>query len=282
MNLRSLAETSRKGRPAVEAAQPFVDAALEAPPRRRPSWATTRRSSPTTSSDRNFAVERDPRSPGGRGYTGFEALLQYFYDQALSINTFDANGYILKVNLFVSECTEYQNRRSLRDHMKEDPEFYKRCAAILGPNQPGITQADPTFTGAQEKRENQQNPERRIEGELPHPPSLPGLPTPPASNGQSDRSSAAERRAERRERRRRARARERLRNAKDRGDALSQEMRRRLEETLGIELPESPSAPLPEPARRRRRSVPQGAPQAPGGDLRRSRPTSSSTSSSAP
>ena len=32
--------------------------------------------------DRKHAVEKDPRSPGGKGYTGFEALLQYVFDQS--------------------------------------------------------------------------------------------------------------------------------------------------------------------------------------------------------
>ena len=51
--------------------------------------------------DRKRAVEKDPRSPGGKGYTGFEALLQYVFDQSQAINIFDANGYMLKVDLFV-------------------------------------------------------------------------------------------------------------------------------------------------------------------------------------
>ena len=57
--------------------------------------------------DRNHAVEKDPRSPGGKGYTGLEALLEYVFDQAQSINIFDRNGHILKVAAFDSECAEY-------------------------------------------------------------------------------------------------------------------------------------------------------------------------------
>ena len=100
--------------------------------------------------DRKRAVEKDPRSPGGQGYTGFEALLQYVFDQTMAINAFDSNGYMLKVNLFLSQCSDYQNLQSLKKKLKEDPSFYAQCAAILGPNQPGITQADPSYTGAQE------------------------------------------------------------------------------------------------------------------------------------
>ena len=32
--------------------------------------------------DRAYAVEKDPRSPGGQGYTGLEALLNYVFYQA--------------------------------------------------------------------------------------------------------------------------------------------------------------------------------------------------------
>ena len=38
--------------------------------------------------DRKRAVEPDPRSPGGKGYTGMEALLQYMFDQPMAINAY--------------------------------------------------------------------------------------------------------------------------------------------------------------------------------------------------
>ncbi len=99
--------------------------------------------------DRKHAVEKDPRSPGGQGYTGFEAVLQWVFDQSQAINIYDKNGYILKINLFHSKCSDYQNPQSLKEKMDEDPSFYKDCAAILGPNQPSITTPDPTATGRQ-------------------------------------------------------------------------------------------------------------------------------------
>ena len=120
--------------------------------------------------DRDFAVEKDPRSPGGKGYTGFEALLQYVYDQTMAINTFDSNGYMLKVNLFLSECSDYQSLASLKEKLKEDPAFYQRCAAILGPNQPGITQPDPSYTGAQKGAEHHL-PAAKKNGRRPRPPA---------------------------------------------------------------------------------------------------------------
>jgi hypothetical protein len=92
-------------------------------------------------------VEKDPRSPGGLGYTGFEAVLSYIYDQMMAINIFDENGHILKVNLSATECSDFQNADSLRRKEKQSPGFLKRCGAFLGPNQPGVTTADPSDTG---------------------------------------------------------------------------------------------------------------------------------------
>ena len=60
----------------------------------------------------------------------------------------DRNGHILKVDLFASKCSDYQNPQSLRQKLQSDPSFYKDCAARLGPNQPGVTTPDPTASGA--------------------------------------------------------------------------------------------------------------------------------------
>ena len=148
VNLTSLAETARRGRPAVKAAQPLVDELARAT-RKSPELANNAAIVLQHLNDRKHAVEKDPRSPGGQGYTGFEAILQWLFDQSQAINTYDKNGYILKVNLFVSKCGDYENPKTLREKMALDPGFYKDCAAILGPNQPGITSPDPTATGRQ-------------------------------------------------------------------------------------------------------------------------------------
>ena len=179
--------------------------------------------------DRNRAVEKDPRSPGGKGYTGFEALLQYVYDQAMAINAFDANGYMLKVNLFASECSDYQNVQSLKEKLKTDPGFYARCAAILGPHQPGITQPDPSYTGAQnvvEKSPAKAHDKQAAE----RPPDSKPAPTTPQVDTKTPKKKIdeARRKAER--------------------------LKKKLEETLGIHLPDLPSTP----------ALPQ-APAAPSG-----------------
>ena len=110
----SLADAAEPGGRAVKAAQPTVaelnKGTAEAPrARQQPGLSSSR-----DLDDRNRAVEKDPRSPGGKGYTGFEAVLQYMFDQAMAINIFDANGYILKVNLFVVGVQRLPERRVAR------------------------------------------------------------------------------------------------------------------------------------------------------------------------
>src|SRR3954471_6188103 len=159
-SFKSLASLSRDGRPDVRAARPTVDLLKQAS-NHMPELANNLSFVLKDLNDRNRAVEKDPRSPAGKGYTGFEALLQYVFDQAMAINAFDANGYMLKVNLFVSECSDYQNVQSLKKKLQSDPGFYARCAAILGPHQPGITQPDPSYTGAQNVAEPTASPKSK-------------------------------------------------------------------------------------------------------------------------
>ncbi|MEA2171422.1 MAG: hypothetical protein QOF76_4722 [Solirubrobacteraceae bacterium] len=90
--------------------------------------------------DRANAVEPDSDSPGGKGYTGLEAPLQYIFDQSLSANTFDQRGYSLKINLSVDGCGNY----TTADQAKADTATYEKCNQNLGPNQPAINQPDPS------------------------------------------------------------------------------------------------------------------------------------------
>src|SRR5918995_2136095 len=139
VNLRSLAEASEKGRPAVKVAQPVV-AELNKATKQAPELANNAAVVFEHLNDRKNAVEKDPRSPGGQGYTGFEAILQYVFDQAMAINIYDDHGYMLKANISHTECSDYQNAESLHAIMESDPDFYKRCASILGPTQLGVLQ----------------------------------------------------------------------------------------------------------------------------------------------
>jgi virulence factor Mce-like protein len=148
VNLRALARASDVGRPALKTAKPTADQ-LNRLAANAPELAKNLAIVLEHLDDRRFAVEKDPRSPGGNGYTGLEALLQYFFDQPMAINIFDENGYILKVNAFEDKCSPYQNADSLKAAVKQDPNLIKDCNAYIGPNQPGVLQPDPTTGSAQ-------------------------------------------------------------------------------------------------------------------------------------
>ncbi|MGH2969425.1 MAG: MlaD family protein [Solirubrobacteraceae bacterium] len=223
VNMRSLAEASRKGRPAVRAARPLV-AELSGATEKAPELANNAAIVFEHLNDRKNAVEPDPRSPGGKGYTGFEAVLQWVFDQSQAINIYDKNGYILKVNLFHSKCSSYQNAHSLKQEIEKDPSFYKDCAAILGPNQPGITTPDPTSTGTQFADEEKK----------PHAKS-PSKSKPDPERSVKDKLEELKREAERRER-----------ESRGKGDPdIEKELGKRLQDQLGIDLPDVPGLPQP-------------------------------------
>jgi ABC-type transporter Mla subunit MlaD len=143
LNLRSLADTSEIGQDAVKSATPVIGE-LNRFSVHTPELAKNLRIVLKDLDDRKRAIEKDPRSPGGQGYTGFEALLQYVFDQTLAINVFDAHGYVLKANLFQNDCSDYQNA----DSLAQKPELIKECGSYLGPSQQGVLQPDPTKPGA--------------------------------------------------------------------------------------------------------------------------------------
>lgn len=107
--------------------------------------------------DRDFAAEPDSDSPGGKGYTGLEAILQYPFDQSLALNIFDTRGYTLKLNVLINDCAAY----TTDEDAKEDPERYETCSQALGPNQPGITTPDPTEGSAATERTTRKAKQRK-------------------------------------------------------------------------------------------------------------------------
>jgi hypothetical protein len=140
VNLRSLADAAIIGDRAAKHATPVVDE-LNNFSRHVPELGNNLAIVLKDLDNRKRAVEDDPRSPGGHGYTGFEAILQYVYDQTLAINVFDTHGYILKANLFQNECADYQNADTVT------PQLIKDCGSYLGPSQQGVLQPDPTKPG---------------------------------------------------------------------------------------------------------------------------------------
>ena len=104
--------------------------------------------------DRKRSVEPDDRAratgpPAGDkthstsnrdGFTGMEALWNYFYWQALSSNPLDDIGHVLRLSILVNPCSSYS--------VKPSADLIAQCNQFLGPTQPGVTTADPTRSGA--------------------------------------------------------------------------------------------------------------------------------------
>lgn len=134
--IRSLARTSDTGRRAVAAARPTV-AQLNRTATKSKDPFTNLRFILEHVNDRRHAVEPNPLSPGGKGFTGLEALLQYPFVQSQAINIFDVKGYILKLNILINECGAYTDARG----RLSDPERAKKCNADLGPGAPSLQEA---------------------------------------------------------------------------------------------------------------------------------------------
>jgi len=120
-----------------------------------PPFAKPLRQFLQTIDDRNRAIENDPRAKAASppapdpthisnqgGFTGMEAIWNYFYWQTLSINMLDDDAHMLRASLnAVPQCLKWRNS-------KPDPDTLKRCNSYLGPNQPGITSPDPLDDGS--------------------------------------------------------------------------------------------------------------------------------------
>ena len=97
----------------------------------------------------NRAVERDSRSPGGKGFSGLQALLGYVFNQALAVNTYGPFGHMLAVDAFYSKmCSPYATPQTIAMALKAYGPQYRQCYSWLGPNQPGVNETDPTNPSA--------------------------------------------------------------------------------------------------------------------------------------
>ncbi|WP_205696957.1 MlaD family protein [Conexibacter sp. SYSU D00693] len=143
--LRSLGEASDVGSRALRVADTTVER-LRATAAKAPEPVTNLRFVGEHLDDRANAVEKNPLSPGGQGFTGLEAFLQYPYVQAQAINLFDVRGYTLKLNALVNECTGYTNANGAL----ANPGRTQRCSSALGPNSPKL-QALPHAARAQQR-----------------------------------------------------------------------------------------------------------------------------------
>jgi virulence factor Mce-like protein len=144
---KALGEASLAGRQAVRNARPTV-AQLGKFTKQAPELGKNLAIILEHLDDREWAVEADPRSPGGKGYTGLEALLAYVYDQTLSTNVYDSNVHYLKVSPFTGQCAAYADIQRIKD----TPGLEEECGARVGPNAIGINFPDPTKPAGAEAR----------------------------------------------------------------------------------------------------------------------------------
>jgi ABC-type transporter Mla subunit MlaD len=109
-----------------------------------------------TTDDRARAVEPDARAAatdppapdkthisGRGGFTGMEAIWNYFFWQAITTNALDDVGHVLRVGVSVQPggCSDYFFTRG---DEPEEQELFDQCNQWLGPHQPGINAPDPT------------------------------------------------------------------------------------------------------------------------------------------
>ncbi len=146
--IKSLGQASVTGRAAVTAATPTVSD-LNAFAKPTPELAGNLAIVLHDLDDPSRAVERDPRSPGGKGFTGLQALLGYVFNQTLAVNTFGPEGHVLAVDAFVSPmCSPYATPATVALALKQYGSAYRQCYSWLGPNQPGVNETDPSDPSA--------------------------------------------------------------------------------------------------------------------------------------
>ena len=150
-----------------------------------------------TIDDRRRAVEPDRRAaatgpPRGdkthttssrAGFTGMEGLWDYFYWQALSTNSLDDIGHVLRLSIVVNQCSSYQ--------VKPSKALLDKCNQFLGPTQPGVTTPDPTRTAGTAATSASQGPtaaSAAAPGASPAP--LAGLPAPSGAAPASPKAGA--------------------------------------------------------------------------------------------
>jgi virulence factor Mce-like protein len=143
--IKSLGQASVTGKSAVVAANPTI-AHLNQFAKPTPELAQNLSIVLHDLDNRSRAVEADPRSPGGKGFTGLEALLQYAFIQPLAINEFSSFGHMLAVDAFASSaCGPYATPSTIATTIKtQGVAAARKCYSVLGPNQPGVTTTDPS------------------------------------------------------------------------------------------------------------------------------------------
>jgi ABC-type transporter Mla subunit MlaD len=151
--VRSLGEMGEVGTRAFKEGRQEI-AELRELSEEAPAFARPLRQFLQTIDDRKRAIENDVRAketappapdptaiPNEGGFTGMEAVWNYFFWQTLSINMLDDEAHILRAGLTVAEdCMHFENDPP---RTAADRERFEKCNSYLGPNQPGIYSPDP-------------------------------------------------------------------------------------------------------------------------------------------
>jgi ABC-type transporter Mla subunit MlaD len=162
---RSLGDLSQSGSTALRHSRDEI-ATLRALAKDAPATAKPLRQFLQTLDDRKRAFDKDPRAAQsappapdptsmqnapGKGFTGMEGILNFFYWQTLSLNEFDSISHYLRVlGIDDPDCSPYQTdvRPPSMGGTAQGDAIRKRCNSYLGPYQPGVTDPDPTQKGA--------------------------------------------------------------------------------------------------------------------------------------
>jgi virulence factor Mce-like protein len=245
----SLGETSKVATRTFKEGKQEVALLRRIAPKAKPTFKPIRQFL-ETSDDRDRALENDQRSVNGSppppdptaireggptGFTGLEALWNYFFWQSLSINGFDRYSHLLRISITETKCGHLHNEFDLNN--PKDRKEFEDCSQWLGPNLPGIT--TPDFTeGAQTASARREEPAQRVgerrsagqpdAGPLPGQPDIsrPQITLPPDLQRLLDQLTPRQR------------------------QDLPREIRRRLEDIVGPtpSLPQPAPQPAPPPA----------------------------------
>jgi virulence factor Mce-like protein len=146
--LKSLGKASVTGKSAVIAARPTIHHLNQAAAQ-TPELSQNLAIVLHDLDDRGRAVEKDPRSPGGQGYTGLESLMLYAFNQVLALDYYGPFGHTLALDLNISPmCSPYATPATIAIDLKLYGARYRDCYEFLGPNQPGVNETDPTDPSA--------------------------------------------------------------------------------------------------------------------------------------
>src|SRR3954447_12583752 len=140
---RALGKASDSGRQAVKTATPVV-AQLGKFAKGAPELGKNLDIILKHLDTQKYSAELDKRSPGGKGYSGLQSLLEYVYDQVLSVNIYDQSVHILKVAPFAGDCAHYADVNRALDNSAK---LVKACGATTGPNSAGLNFPDPSRPG---------------------------------------------------------------------------------------------------------------------------------------